>query len=737
MLPISFLAIVFTLSLSAFLSTSFESFKDYNHQIKDFTNWQETSLASAKRVSMQSSNLLSQIKAQLNSCLEEYSAIKDENQKANYKCETQYTGMINDFQTSLRQEQSNQLNSTIKFGLDPDLTGTTYLDYSYELYHSDKLPGAYKKGDELYNSSLVKEDQLNDLINVSNLNNFLDSEKLKISSKLLEDLLGKENTKLISLTVEKFNLILDTADSLSENQLPNAIKININFNKRQSIDFGDSNKKIPPKTLTLSSAGQIKITEGNLELEEPTIASCNTCGCPGVICPPPPSSTPEFNAIREQITFNQFDNISGRGIYFDNSQKASYLNQINLINTDQGRFTSIYPNSNNYLQINIGTITKSSLVLSSSVIRANQTINPKLVDFATVSFEPEPPVGHVLNIVGTNNINVDIVPRARKVYMTAKKDFIVNGQLIPSGSILIGTLDAGSSIINPQLKDLANIRVYDRNTGALKQIFKPEERNSNDCAGVSCMDINQFVSSGSNPSLEASQVNTSFSTADLFSSKNFHEANRLFTLIQRDLEVSSVTAIYSKKYNWQEDILKEDLNAEQQVLLTEVFEKYDTRTTQGRIEIANYLGLSFIRTGEDIKDTLQGRIIDAFVEFAGVKKEFFGKQYDPKLKKTSLELRDKFLAYRSIYQDYLRSSITSSQAQSKLSSLDDKYNNQNDSSATISNNTNTNSTNTKTKPPTPVAPACMAQKAKDRSNKCKENINAYQKALADYKAIYG
>ena len=159
MLPVSFAAIIFTLGLSVFLNTSFHGFKDYNHQMKDLTNWQETSLASAKRVSIESSTLLSQIKSQLNTCLKEYSEL-DKEQRANFECETNYQESVEDFKSSLKAHKANQLNSTIKYGLNPDKTGKAYENFNYKLYHSDKLPSALKTGDDLYNTALVGSNEL-------------------------------------------------------------------------------------------------------------------------------------------------------------------------------------------------------------------------------------------------------------------------------------------------------------------------------------------------------------------------------------------------------------------------------------------------------------------------------------------------------------------------------------------------------------------------------------------------
>lgn len=757
MLPVSFAAIIFTLGLSVFLNTSFHGFKDYNHQLKDLTNWQETSLASAKRVSAESSTLLSSIKKQLNTCLEEYSVL-NESQRQSFQCETDFDSSFEDFKKSLKANYQNQLNTTIKYGLNPSKNANPYESYDYKLYHSDKLPNAFKKGDELYNSTLVKASHLSKEININDFDYFLDSQTLNIDSQLLKGLVGKDNASLVLANPAQFNINISANDFLKEETLPNALKLSINFKKRQSIKTQDSShdkdlsslrggaEAIPEeKVLTqdLYSVGQLRLNEANVTV---TTVVCNKCDCPGYpACPDGGGgpTTPVTNVFQQQITFNQFDNVSGRGIFFDNSQPASAINQINIVNTNQGRFTSVYPTHDNFLQVSIGTIPKTSSVLTQNTSRTREAINPQLVNFATVTFTPAVPNGHDVNVVGSSNISVDIVPRARKRYMTAQKNFYVNGKLIPKGSILVGTIEPNSPFANPQLKDLSTIRVYDQNTGALRQIFKPGDRNMNECANQACMAIDQF--SKSRPAvlnLPGSDVVSSFSTRDLFSGKQYHEANRLFTLIQRDLEVNSVTGLYARNHDWQKIIVEQDLNDEQQVLLTQIFEENDSSTPTGQLKIAELLGYDLPPSSNATQNRLYERIKTSFVEFAKEKLKALNFPTGDN-KSVTHRKKEKFLAYRSIYQDLLKNKINNGTASNKLLSTDIKYKNQDDSSSSNSTTKVTNSqgnssnTNTSTKPNPPVAPNCLSKKPKNRSNKCKKNIKQYKKLLASYQATYG
>ena len=670
MLPFSFIAIIFTVALSLFLNTTFHSFKDFNHQVKDLTNWQETALASAKRVGIESSTLLEKIKSQLNSCLEDYSALENQAQRDSFYCETDFISSVDEFKTSLKANYSNQLTSTISYGLNPDSTGPAYESYSYELFHSDKLPSAFNKGDALYNSALVT--QKTESINLNDFDYYLDYEKLNIDPELLKTLVGSDNYKIISESPDSFNLNLNEAQELQEDKLPNAIKLAIKFKQRQSspslrgeAEAIQENKLLSKEILAVA---QIKTQTSEVTVND---IVCNTCNCPNMPkCPIPPPPPPEvFNTVTNKITFGQFDNVSGRGIFFDNSQPASFLNQINIINTDQGRFTSVYPGTGDYLQISIGIFPSSSSVLLSTVNNANQTINPKQVDFATVSFTPLAPPGQVLNITGTTELNVDIVPRARKRYMTAQKDFRVNGQLILKGTILVGTLEPNSKIQNPSFSDLSNIRAYDPNTGALIQIFKPEDKNKTDCPGDgACMQINQFTSSGANPNLKDSRVSTSFSTSQLFPGKDSARANELFVNIQRDLEVNSNMGIYNARFDWQEDILKDDLNGEQKTLITETLQKYNLDDSNQRQSFLNDIGFAFLRTGDKFLDAFKTEIEKSFVDFVNKKGDDL--HFPGLIKKEDLrELKNKFLDLRSIYQDLMKAQIDKKQANNKIRNI--------------------------------------------------------------------
>jgi hypothetical protein len=785
MLPVSFLAIIFTLSLSVFLNTSFHSFKNYNHQLKDLTNWQETGLAAAKRVSIESSNFVFDLQSQLNTCLEEYSTLENQNQRDTFACDVDYQNIVSDFQNSLKANYSNQLNNTIKFGLNPDSGVKTYENYSYELYHSDRLPSAVEKGDDLYNSTIVSEADLGSLVDINDAVYFLDGYKLNLDAELLESLVGKENSDLISSMPSKFNLNLNSNDKLSEDKLPNAIKVSVHFHKRlnQANDDsseddsslrgdndtslggdkdsslrgeGDSSLRGVDEAIStkeLLSAAQLRLRSAVVAVG-PTVV-CNVCDCPGYpACPTNTGGGDTSSSVavnRQTIQFSLFDSINGRGILFDNSQPASAQNKINIVNTNQGRFTSVYPGSGNYLQIDIGTMQTGSSVLSSNVRAAQNTIDPTSVQFGTVTFEER--VGSGSTIVnGTHQkINVDIVPRARKRYMTAQRDFVVNGKTIPQGSVLVGTLEPGSSETNPQLKDFSTIRVYDQNTGALMQIFKPSERPGY-CSGQSCMKVDQFTASGSNSAIGGS-IHTSFSTSQLFSGKDAFRANDLFTKIQRDLELNTVTGIYAKNYDWQTDILKDDLNAEQQVLLTEIFENNNASTKAGQLAIAAYLGLSYVRTNDELYNIIQDQIIKTFVAFAEKKTNWFRDKNTflnfserIKFKNSVANAKDIFLKNRSVYQDLLKSRINRKQAITRVNNInqdldidEDSFivneNSNSNNSTTMSNSKNT--TTTTIKPPAPTPPNCMSKKPKNRSNKCKDNIKKYKADLEKYNQRYG
>jgi hypothetical protein len=743
MLPVSFIAIMFTVGLSVFLNTSFHSFKDYNHQLKDLSNWQETSLAAAKRVSAESSNLLSDVQAELNDCLTQYDALKKASERNAFQCETDFQDIVSNFKTSLKENYNNQLNSTIEFGLNPDSSVETYKSYSYKLYHSDRLPSALKAGDDLYNSTIASESDFDCLIGVHDIEYFLDGYKLNIDPEFLEILIGKDNADLIALAPAKFDLNISSSQKLKEENLPNAIKISVKFNQRNSVDFDKEDPK-EDKLLTqnLLSAAQLRLL-GEAVAVAPVVNACNTCGCPGfAACGGGGPIVNIANVRQQEITFSLFDSVSGRGIFFDNSQPASAQNKINIVNTSQGRFTSVYPGAGNFLQIDIGALSGNSVVISPN--RTALIVSSQL-DFASVTFQEAAPSGHTINVTNTQKINVDIVPRARKRYMTAQKDFVVNGKLIPKGTVLVGTLEPNSPQLNPQISDFSTIRAYSADTGAILQIFKPGQRPSS-CSGQSCMKINQFQTSFSNQAIDGT-VHTSFSTSDLFAGKKAFVANELFTKIQRDLEINTVTGIYATKHDWQKVILQDDLNAEQQVLLSQVFEDNDSNTEAGQQAIAAYLGLSYVSTNDDLYNVIQSRIIKSFVEFADKKKIFlrdkgnFNSNKFTKEKNIVANLKDTFLRNRDVYQDLLKSKITRLQAIRRLNTING--NTIDEKTYIVDTNVGNNSTNTgggnntNTKPPAPIAPNCMSKKPKNRSNKCKNNVRKYKAALKQYNKKYG
>jgi hypothetical protein len=149
------------------------------------------------------------------------------------------------------------------------------------------------------------------------------------------------------------------------------------------------------------------------------------------------------------------------------------------------------------------------------------------------------------------------------------------------------------------------------------------------------MQINQFTSSGANPNLKDSTVSTSFSTSQLFPGKDSARANELFVNIQRDLEVNSNMGIYNARFDWQEDILKDDLNGEQKTLITETLKKYNLNDSNQRQQFLGDIGFAFLRTGDKFLDAFKAEIEQSFVDFVVLKGKGF--QFQGSVKKEELK----------------------------------------------------------------------------------------------------
>ncbi len=672
---LSFLALILTVGLSVFLQTSFNSFKNFNAQTNSFNNWQETSLASAKRISAESSKLLFDLKEELNDCLEAYQKLETQNARTNFQCETHYKDFFEDFKKSIKANYSNQLNKTISFGLNPSGKEDVFSSYSYKIYHTDYIPSAFKKNDELYNSSLISDDKITRFLDISDYDYYLDNEKLNIEPKLLETFVNIEGLKIISKQARSFNLIIRYPTDYSSRRyfgaddLPNAIKLEIKFLAKNSENKDEKETLLKQ---TLLSAGQLRISN-DTKMTKPVTPDPPCQVFEGTQCcynfPAHPSCNPNSNntnsgggtsnpqspsteVTKQILNFKIFENISGRGILFDQSRPASGSNPIKIINSIQGRYTSVFPDSNNFLRINIGSLETQLKPLSNGP----GFVHDDNTSFASVTLESAVPHGHIkIDDKNPEVLNVDILPRGRKKYMLAKKTFIVNGKTIEAGSALVGTVKAGANIKGAQLKDLTSIRAYDKDTGALIAIFNPDDRPSNACANQACMDITQF-SINKRDSLGV-DIHTAFSSRDLFAGKNYDEANRLFLAIQQDLEVQSNYGVYAAKFDWQKVILDDDLNSQQQTLLTQLFDKYDTSKASGRKALIDELGFSFLRTGDLEIDNHQEKIEKAFYNFVSLKEESFKPQSSISTKDIKY-LKNNFLKLRSFYNDYLKGNIS-------------------------------------------------------------------------------
>ncbi len=722
MYAISLALVVFCISLGSFLNSSFFDLKKYNLQLNEHSRWQETSLTASKRLAIESSNFIQNLQKSILACK---TALEKE-QNDNYICKTDYQQILDTFLNNIQMHKQNQLNKTIKFGL--EFNNKNFEFYEYELKHTNFFKTAYVKGDPIYNSKIFDRDLVVN-VDLQDLRNIVANDYLAIDASFLKKIIGEENLEFVNKHKEQFKISFADCKTfiLKEESLPNALNLMITLKSKV-----DDEKLLKEQIL---SGSQLRLASSpSTNSLEPI---CNQCNCPNQD-PCKTVSVDDTTQIitRQELRFNIFEAISGRGFFYDQSQTISSLNPLNIVNTSTNRFTSVYANENNFLQVNLGYLN------SSSVLRPMQrTTQIQGFDFASIVIDDSAPTKKNFSIE-TNVINTDIMPRVMKRYMTAKKDFFVNGKLVSKGSILIGTLKIGAGQLNIKLSDFENIRVYDKDSAALVQIFKPGQKPSVACANSACMDPNQFtIDTQTAPFLDA-KIHTSFSTADLFNTQSAFVANELFLKIQRDLELNQVTGIYNPKYDWQKEILKNDLNSEQQVLLTNLFKNFDVNNLTRAKEIANTLGVSFAEANDLFLNLLAEKLILSFTNFAKTKIDFINAQIENsnnlKLLKTKLENQQRiFLALDQLRTNFLASKFSKSRAILLLENildidLDDAYYLSNgQSTANIIDNSKNNNI-----PPAPIAPKCMKKKAKNRSNNCKKKVKKYKNDLKEWLKLY-
>jgi hypothetical protein len=267
--------------------------------------------------------------------------------------------------------------------------------------------------------------------------------------------------------------------------------------------------------------------------------------------------------------------LNNNALIFEESQPLSDTNPIHLVNKSNNFYSSLSQDQAGYIKIGIGklaqtnvvtTVTGATINVAEATFTDLATVTTTITTGDTVAAKIHPERTVVKDTI--ENIEIATLPRFHQRYSVVSDDFRIKGITIPKGSIVVGTLLYNNKQEIPGNRQFQYYRIYDPNTGAMIKTFNLKTYKNSDCTAKTCFDMQQFATNKSNGL--GARIFSEFSTEDLFGQLNPIEANKRWTLMQKDLERQSVTGIYKASKDWQLKLLK-DLSDQDDVLFDNYF----------------------------------------------------------------------------------------------------------------------------------------------------------------------
>ncbi len=630
MVQFNFLVIAIGIIFSLFLYSTFISFQKFHERVNPFRNWDLASLASANRVSQQSSEFLSALQESYKLSIE---AFQSNGTTLDSQVEAR-NALIEQFSAKLTATLPNTINQGLNFNNASGLNDKQkYQDYTYSLIHSNYVPASILAEDRKYTSTLISEDKVSADIDAERITTLNDSGKLRVTENLLQTLVGTGATEIVKANQSYFATEI-ASDGLDLATLPTGVKLNINYDS----DLATDRTRIRETKLISTAQIRIESTAINTVIPVPvTPPAVPPLNNPPVIPSTPvitsqpaviPPITPIANPVTTpQITEIEFSLIPAdkRAIVYDPTKPINKDNPIRIINTKEGGYSVLYVADDGYINVGIGDAKTSSVNTVKGTLNANTTFSS-----ATLTLVDENANTNLANSSGYS-IKMDTLPRGKKRYTTTDTVFAVNGITIPKGFIIVGT-KAPETGGRPSLNKFDDFRVYDPESGALITYFGANalnDKNKFECRTGSCFDFNKFYTEPGTKHMGA-DLYEFFSVAQLFPAKTASQANQLWINVQSDIERDTKLNINSGNAAWQDHILKE-LNDDEMVYLGHELRYEDLA------QVKQIFGFQDVVYKDDNARKLDDAQFTALMDYARAKVDYWIKQKDPGSNSMSFE----------------------------------------------------------------------------------------------------
>ena len=641
MVQFNFLVIAIGIIFSLFLYSTFVSFQKFHERVNPFRNWDLASLASASRVSKESSEFLSALQESYKLSLQEFQV---NGTALDSQVEARNT-LLGQFSAKLTATLPNTINQGLNFNNANGLNDKQkYQDYTYSLIHSSYVPASILAEDKKYTSTLISEDKVSADIDTGRITTLNDSGKLKVTENLLQTLVGTDATEIIKANQSHFGTEI-APDGLDMATLPTGVKLNIKY------DSDLANDRTRMRETKLISTAQIRIESA---INTATPVPVTPPALPPVLVNPPPVITstpvittqPPITPIINPVTNPQIAEIEfslipadKRAIVYDPTKPINKDNPIRIINTKEGGYSILYVADDGYINVGIGDAKTNSVNTVKATLNANTTFSS-----ATLTLVDENANTNLINSSGYS-IKMDTLPRGKKRYTTTDTTFAINGIIIPKGFIIVGT-KAPETGGRPSLNKFDDFRVYDPESGALITYFGANalnDKNKFECRTGSCFDFNKFYTEPGTKHMGA-DLYEFFSVAQLFPAKTASQANQLWINVQSDIERDTKLNINSAKEPWQDHILKE-LNDDEMVYLGHELRYEDLA------QLKEIFGFQELVYKDDNARKLDDAQFNALMDYARAKQDYWKKQKDSSYSSATLiDLKEKREGSKKAYE---------------------------------------------------------------------------------------
>ncbi len=453
----------------------------------------------------------------------------------------------------------------------------------------------------------------------------------------------------------------------------------------------NTNTPIPvSSTTTIPSSTNVSTP---LATNPPTVVvSPNTSG-------PNPVVVDQLDLLLKLMPYKVGD-INILSIVFDETKALSASNPVRIINRRDNGYFSFYPDSSGYFRLNIGRIPdeKMSLLQLTNSSSNNDFKNSVFTDSRNISFVSEEANLQQVVIGKQQNIELDVMPRARTRYTTVTAPFEVWGMTIPAGYIVAGIHETGIKPARPGFAEFQNFRVYRPEDGALITIFNQNDVSKLKCsqgAAYACISFPKYYTEENTKDDIGAKISSSFSTKDLFTKHDVSTANLLWLRIQQDLASKTQHNINLRNEAWASKIL-DALSEDHMIYLSHVL------TTSTKSQVLSLLGFdeTIIHKDSEAARLYQAQYL-ALQELAQAKVDLWRSPRNNAFVSVVSQKENTYKQARQVYLDYLQNKTPPKTTTTKTST--------DQSTSTPAKNPTTttasNSTSTPINKPTPPPPA--------------------------------